>query len=314
MRKAVRAIPDGYDKVTNRTHPELRYLRWDYFVKAPNVSDKVINSKEKLIKACARKYFKKFRYEFSFMGFDVEDLENMGRVYLVSALGFEDGQTSDKAIASFINQRFIGAANIIRNYNREEAVFKNITVYRSELGVPVPGIYDFLNTRMAPYRWRTLGWSEYKAIEHLFDGVHENGSLVTDGTSQYVLIKRDGINEPFIKLNSDGGDGAEWLSNNENPESILIDLEEASLSRSENKAKKATGKKKRSMSIVNYKKLLDLFYKRSVSDRNKFIKRLESWSNSRIDDISKKTEINKIIKVIRAKNEIRQSGINSIIS
>ena len=87
-------------RINHKDHFELSYLRWRYFMKSPNPPRELIERYRPLVRKLANQNYKRFRPLYSIIGKDIEDIENIGLIQLVSYLGlFSVEHCEEKAIA-----------------------------------------------------------------------------------------------------------------------------------------------------------------------------------------------------------------------
>jgi hypothetical protein len=101
VNKFKRPLPEGHENVKTKENFELRYLRWDYLVRAANPTNDELKKFEKSIRYIARTYYKKYQYEFSSSGNQVEDVENVARVHAVSYLGLYSLKSNPNKLKAF---------------------------------------------------------------------------------------------------------------------------------------------------------------------------------------------------------------------
>jgi len=74
-------------KVNFETDFELVAMRWRYFLKSPNPLPERMKSFEGVLRRQANRAWSQFRYAYSTLGYDQDDVMSLARVYLVSYLG-----------------------------------------------------------------------------------------------------------------------------------------------------------------------------------------------------------------------------------
>lgn len=287
MQQAKRPLPEGHSLVKAKTHLELRYLRWDYFVRSPNVDDSIIVSKNAIVKKCARKIYSKFRYEFDFMGMGIEDLENIGRVQVVSYLGLwgKDGKGSDKNLASFISQRLLEAADILRQYNKKEATFQYISVYKGPVGTQIPDTHELMDKNRFTM-WKKARWSELSSLPGFLSGA-KNGDTVEKDGFVYLFVKPG---TSAADLEEDGIFEKIPTQEPEDPETLMIQAQTK-----ETRLKTVGDVSFRISKEELFHSLVPLLQKRSLQKKRKFLQRLRRWCNLTVGNIERKNEIAKNI-------------------
>jgi hypothetical protein len=245
-----RPLPAGHDKVTYHDHLELRYLRWDYLVKVANPDEALLQSKDRIVRYAARRAYYKYLHEFSFMSMELEDVENIARVYTVSYLGLysmekdqakqkrfkdtfqerekreasqEDIEKKDNySLIAFLEQRLLECAHVLRQYCKGEAGFTYHCVFYRVSGDCWPTDDELISTP-GKYGWERLPWTEFTKIRDLFVTMTPGYSIEINGRLYRVAAPNTSIvsqNEYTFSL-------IETVANSPmTPEEEIIDREE----------------------------------------------------------------------------------------
>jgi uncharacterized protein YihD (DUF1040 family) len=248
----MRPLPKGHEKVTYYDHLELRYLRWDYLVKVANPRESLLKSKDKIVKYAARRAYYKYMHEFSFMGMELEDVENIARVYTVSYLGLYSMDTNPEkkarfkkafeekekrkadisdiekkdnySLIAFLEQRLLECAHVLRQYCKGEAGFTYYSVFYRVEGDQWPSDDELINSPKK-YGWERLAWSDFTKIRDMFVTMASGYSIEIDGT-----IYRVAIPNTAIVNTTDNNDLASLVETPSNSpmtaEELMIDMEE----------------------------------------------------------------------------------------
>lgn len=280
MQKYKRPLPEGFEDVTVRNSPELRYLRWDYLVKTENPKDSEILSREDIIKSVARTAYRNYRYEFSFMGVEVEDLENIARVHLISYLGLyskvknkenpteSELKSEDKGIYGFLSQRLLESANIFRTYCKTQAGYNFIVAYKRVEGDTIPSTIDLLNSRGNLKGWKLLSRKEFNSIKNHFLNIRDGEMAVIGGELHMVASP-----SAHVIDSKETYDMFEYIdSNHPTPEDILISAEEGGV-----RIKEVSGLQLDISLEERMSMLVDMFKERDTRHKIRFLKRLKSW-------------------------------------
>lgn len=295
-----RPLPQGHENVNYFDHLELRYLRWDYLVKVANPSDKVLKSKEKIIKYIARSAFSKYAYEFSFMGMDLEDVENIARVYAVSFLGLYSHQHSTKirqrhtqkfiqkygqnpseedlekkdsyALMSFLEQRLLECSNVLRQKSKPEPGFSSYNAYVQVSGDQWPSD-DELIASPSKYGWRKVAWGKFIKARKNFGAISPGYAVFIDGKIYRVASPDNSV------IHSDPAIGPIYDSLERspmNPEELMISLQEADTKKVSVGGVGFNVSKKERLS-----NLVDLYKRRPAHIQKRIMKRAINWLSKR---------------------------------
>lgn len=296
-----RPLPSGHEKVNYYDHLELRYLRWDYLVKAANPKDSLLRKKERVIKYAARKAYYKHIYEFNFMKMGLEDVESIARVYAVSYLGLysleknptkkdvfkkkfkdtnqkdanlDDVETKDnKQLLSFIEQRFLECSYILRQYCKGEPGFVYYTVFSRTEGNQWPTDEELLSSPKK-YGWTKVPWSKFLKIREMFNNVVTPGfSIEIEGILYRVAVP----NTSLANIDKDPVKFYKKLKNyHPSPEDEIIENEEG-------KTKKVTVKGVTFDVSLNERLscLVDLYKERSLEKKLKILNLFMGWMKRR---------------------------------
>ena len=153
-------VPNAKKKrINTKDNFELRYLRWDYFVKTSNPKDEKIFDKNKAtIDNYSRKFMNKHEELISLNSLDIDDLKNIIRCYIVSFDGLwsftakpdkleefkqkclkECGylptqemidKKNNSNMMSFIDQKLQDMMNVFRIKNRNQVGFYSNDFYK----------------------------------------------------------------------------------------------------------------------------------------------------------------------------------------
>jgi hypothetical protein len=252
MRQYMRPLPKGHEKVTYYDHLELRYLRWDYLVKVANPRESLLRSKDKIVKYAARRAYYKYMNEFSFMNMELEDVENIARVYTVSYLGLYSMDTNPEkkarfkktfeekekrkadildvekkdnySLIAFLEQRLLECAHVLRQYCKGEAGFTYYGVFYRVEGDQWPSDDELINSPKK-YGWERLSWSDFVKIRNMFTTVVPGYFIEINGTIYRVAVPNTAI--VSAPNNNDLTNLIETVSNSPmNAEELMIDMEE----------------------------------------------------------------------------------------
>lgn len=209
MRPIQRPLPEGHENVNYKDHFELRYLRWDYLIKTTNPSNDVLKSKEAIVRYCAHRAFSKYAYEFSFMGMDIDDVENICRTYTVSYLGLysssinaqvrdrhskklkqanperspsakEMERNDNKSLISFLDQRLKDCAYVFRQRSKGQAGFSYYTVFVQKHGNEWPDDESLISSP-AKYGWEKVSWKNFVKIRDMFFSIIPGYAVEIEG-------------------------------------------------------------------------------------------------------------------------------------
>lgn len=298
-----RPLPEGYEDVKYKTHFELRYLRWDYLVKAENPSDKELVVRDKYIKACAKRAYAKYKYEFHFMGMRLEDVENIARVHAVSYLGlYSSGKNKiikdrhrekiklmegNKASASdlsakdnlsmmsFINQRLGECAYVFRQKSEGEAGFNYYSVYVQYKGDEWPSDEELV-FNPKKFGWKKLAWAKFVKIRDFFNYAAPGFAIEIEGKIYRVASPKSKLSDiSFEPPPLDSKD----------PESHMMEKEEA-------QEEFLNGTK------VDTYHLTLLFKERPLKKQERILRLLISWLKRRNLDGKFSEEIKKTARLL----------------
>jgi hypothetical protein len=292
MKDLKRPLPEGYETVTYKNHFELRYLRWDYLVRSPNPKDEdLMGEKDKIARYCARKAFKKYAYEFSFMGMEIEDIENIARVYTVSYLG-KYSSTSNKEVRdrhidklrkkdlskeptakdiekkdnrtliSFLDQRLGECSMVFKQKCRGQAGFGYSSLFVRKKGDQWPEDSELFDNP-GQYGWEKVGWSAYLKMRNKIGPIIPGSVVEVDGKIYRVVSSNTGFVgsvEDFQNVLEDSTD---------NPEQKLINLEESGAFVYERNGQKILYTRE-----DRIKELVLLFKQRTPKKQEKILKKL----------------------------------------
>lgn len=280
MQKYKRPLPEGFEDVSVRSTPELRYLRWDYLVKAENPKDSEILKREDIIRSVARNAYRNYRYEFSFMGVEIEDLENIARVHLISYLGLysktkgkefpteAELKSEEKGIYSFLSQRLLESANIFRSYCKTQAGYNFVVAYKRTSGDTIPSTESLLNSQGNIKGWKLLSRKEFNQIKNHFLNIRDGEKAVIAGELHMVASTSAQIVD-----SKDTYDIFEYINSNyPTPEEILISAEEGGV-----KIKEVSGVELNISLEERLSLLVDMFKERDTKSKVRFLKRLKVW-------------------------------------
>lgn len=229
MQQHMRPLPVGHEKVTYQDHLELRYLRWDYLVKVANPSEALLQSKDRIVRYTARRAYYKYLHEFSFMNMELEDVENIARVYTVSYLGLysmekdhekkkrfrasfkekekreatkKDIEKKDNySLISFLEQRLLECAHVLRQYCKGEAGFTYFSIFYRVSGEQWPTDDDLIQTPKK-FGWERLPWSEFTKIRDMFLTMAPGYSIELNGKLYRVAAPNTSIVAPSYDVSS----------------------------------------------------------------------------------------------------------------
>ncbi len=229
MSQNMRPLPVGYEKVTYQDHLELRYLRWDYLVKVANPNEAFLQSKDRIVRYTARRAYYKYLHEFSFMNMELEDVENIARVYTVSYLGLysldknydkkkkfkesfmqkenrhankEDIEKKDNySLISFLEQRLLECAHVLRQYCKGEAGFTYYSVFYRVDGDTWPTDDELIHSPKK-YGWERLPWVEFTKIRDMFITMTPGYSIEINGKLYRIAVPNTSIATPTDDVRS----------------------------------------------------------------------------------------------------------------
>jgi hypothetical protein len=250
MQQYMRPLPAGHEKVTYQDQLELRYLRWDYLVKVANPKESLLQSKDKIVRYAARRAYYKYMNEFAFMNMELEDVENIARVYTVSYLGlysmdkdlkkkerfkksFEEKEKrkakradiekkDNYSLIAFLEQRLLECAHVLRQYCKGEAGFAYYSVFYRVDGDQWP-TDDELISSPKKYGWERLPWADFTKIRDMFLTMTPGYSIELNGKLYRIAVP----NTSIVNTCNDITNLIENVSNSPmTPEEQMIDMEE----------------------------------------------------------------------------------------
>lgn len=229
MEQRMRPLPTGYEKVTYQDHLELRYLRWDYLVKVANPNESLLQSKDKIVRYTARRAYYKYLHEFSFMNMEIEDVENIARVYTVSYLGlysmekdpskkdrfknsFKEKENRDAtkkdiekkdnySLIAFLEQRLLECAHVLRQYCKGEAGFTYYAIFYRVSGDFWPTDDDLIQSPKK-FGWERLPWTEFTKIKDMFLTMAPGYSIELNGKLYRVAVPNTSMVTPNEEMSS----------------------------------------------------------------------------------------------------------------
>lgn len=302
MQQYMRPLPVGHEKVTYQDQLELRYLRWDYLVKVANPKESLLLSKEKIVRYAARRAYYKYMYEFNFMSMDLEDVENIARVYTVSYLGlysmdknpqkkerfkksFEEKEKRktrkadiDKkdnySLIAFLEQRLLECAHVLRQYCKGEAGFIYYSVFYRVHGDQWPTDDELINSPKR-YGWERLTWVDFTKIRDKFLTMTSGYSIEIDGTLYRVAAPNTSI--------VSGHNDREIRSLIERTSNSPMTPEEELIDREETKTKKVTVKNVTfELSLRDrLSNLIELYKQRSPEKQLRILELFVRWLSRR---------------------------------
>lgn len=302
MKKIHRPLPQGFENVGYANHFELRYLRWDYLVKAENPEYSVLKEKEAIIRYCARKAYTKYRYEFGFMSMDIEDIENISRVYTVSFLGlysskknnrvkerhskklaeqtgkapsnFEIERKDNKALIAFLNQRLMECAYVFRQKSKGQAGFNYYSVFVRKKGEEWPTDQELM-THPTKFGWEKVSWSTFLKIRKFFNHATPGCPIELEGKIYRVASPETSLVYPEKDEQVEEAHSNDW-HNTSNPEDLLIRFEEEkSIPVRDSNKTYAVSLEERISNLVS------LFKERSLADQERILARFQRWLKRR---------------------------------
>ena len=252
MQHYMRPLPKGHEKVTYQEHLELRYLRWDYLVKVANPSESLLKSKDKIVRYAARRAYYKYLHEFSFQNMELEDVENIARVYTVSYLGLysmdkdkekkkrfklkfqekenreatkeEIDKKDNYSLIAFLEQRLLECAHVLRQYSKGEAGFTYYCVFYRVSGEEWPNDDELIHSPKK-YGWERLAWADFTKIRDMFLTMAPGYSIELNGTLYRIAVP----NTSIVTTDENMSSLIESVSNSPmTPEEEMIDREEKS--------------------------------------------------------------------------------------
>lgn len=142
-----------HSRITCWNNFEYVCMRHRDFRKSPNQSESVMEPFYPIIKKMSKRYFRMFDAVFSTTGYDYEDLESYGRVYLINFLGNPRNERPQeeqfKLFTSYIKQRYGELASICNRKNKNilgcndrVGLFEPIEGEQSNYNVPNECLYD----------------------------------------------------------------------------------------------------------------------------------------------------------------------------
>lgn len=301
MKNLQRPLPEGHSSVDYKNHFELRYLRWDYLVKAANPSDSLLKSKEAIVRYCARRAFEKYIYEFSFMGMSVEDIESISRVYTVSYLGLYSALNNDsvkdrhvtklkaansgrypsqeelekkdnRSLISFLDQRLMDCAYIFRQRSKGQVGFSYYAVFMQKHGNEWPDD-DSLVAAPTKYGWEKVSWNKFVKIKDMFSSVVPGYALEIKGKIYRVASPDTSL----VYSNHDIGEIFDSPANSPlTPEESLIYFQET-----DTKLVRMNGTKLGLTKDERLAHLAELFKLRPLDKQERILRRLISWLKRR---------------------------------
>jgi len=313
-----RPLPAGHEKVTYQDHLELRYLRWDYLVKVANPDEVLLQSKDRIVRYAARRAYYKYLHEFSFMNMELEDVENIARVYTVSYLGlysmdkdqakrkrFKDTFQNEKkreaskedidkkdnySLMAFLEQRLLECAHVLRQYCKGEAGFTYNCVFYRVSGNCWPTDDELIQTP-SRYGWARLPWSEFTKIRDMFVTMAPGYSIEINGK----LYRIAAPNTSIVSQNENTSMLIETVDNSPmTPEEEIIDREEK-------RTRKVTVKGVTLEISLQERlsRLVELYKKRAPEQQMRILELFMKWLKRRNGDQKEmQEEINQVRRMI----------------
>lgn len=323
MSAYARPLPKGHEKVTYKEHLELRYLRWDYLVKAANPKESLLRSKERIVRYSARRAYFKYLNEFGFMSMEMEDVESIARVYTVSYLGLYSMEKDEAKVArfreyfkkkegreatskdiekkdnyslmAFLEQRLLECAYVLRQYCKGEAGFSYYSVFYKVSGDKWPTDEELLQSP-EKHGWERLPWAKFTKIKDRFAQMVSGYSIEIDGVLYRVAVPSTSLaaqaDVPFNVM--------------ETPSTSPMNPEEELIEREDNKTAKVTVRGITfDISLSERLSLLvDAYQKRPEHVQLRILKRLLGWLIRRNGFQNEmESEINQVKRMISKLNK-----------
>lgn len=99
--RVVASTLDTKAKVTYVQDLELVVVRWRYLLRSPNPAPARMAEFESVLRGATAKAWSRFRYAYSTLGYDFDDVLSLSRIYLVSFLGLFSLREHPSRLASF---------------------------------------------------------------------------------------------------------------------------------------------------------------------------------------------------------------------
>lgn len=212
--KYKRPLPKEHGSVNVKDHFELRYLRWDYLVRAENLSSEKLKSVSKAVSYISRKIYNRYSYEFSFFGIQPEDVESVANVHAVSFFGLygsennpqamdryikkkesQSGVVPDKAaidkkevsnMMSFIGHRLEDFAFQVKKKCTNSPGFRECKMYVQVIPGQWPSHHNDLVENPSKYGWAAVSRRHYKTLGSMAKGMVPGESFTYNGKN-YML-------------------------------------------------------------------------------------------------------------------------------
>jgi hypothetical protein len=107
-------------KITKKRDFSLRMMRWRYFIKAGNPTEKDLENYNSVIKAILFVYFSRYSTQFKKVGYDIDDVLSLLKIHTISFVGAFALENSKEKMESFrkrflkINGRFPDESDILK--------------------------------------------------------------------------------------------------------------------------------------------------------------------------------------------------------
>lgn len=311
MKNVVRPLPEGYGAVTYQDQFELRYLRWDYLVKTENPTENVLKSKEAIVRYCARRAYKKYASEFNYMCMELNDLENIARIYVVEYLGLYSSKNNKKvrnrhrqkiknkgkepskkemilkdnySLIYFVEQRLAECAHVFRQKSKNQAGYTDINLYIQKTQNLWPSDEE-LSQNPTKFGWAKASWSFLSKIKKTIPFLYPGLAFEFDGKICRIASNSNKFYDRSLDYEKDRRANFEFY-NIKSPEDILIELEDQG-----GKAVCENGDRYIATLEERIKSLIDLFYQRPLDDKIRIIKRTISYLKRRDKNDKFKKEI-----------------------